>query len=568
MGLRGVKNLLVNTMAHNSLRSSTSSFRRKRTNTDDSRKEVFEAAKSGDSVLVNEVLKKLDNTERISVLGVAFQYIGDGCSLPVREKSPVTPLIVAVRNGNLDCVKVLLKYGAEIEGRGDFMHIFEDDSCPVPYNYKCCTPLFVAATCGNVEILRFLVENGANVNVTEDFGLTPLMAAVENQFLDSVTFLIDQGADVNLQDSSDLTVLHYATEVSIDPLSCLIVKQLINCGANINAVTNDDKLTPLMLACKNKNVSVVNCLLQNGANVALTSDNGWTALHFVVDEFNDSSEILRSLLNYGADVNARSIHNETPLMVASRSRDVETVTLLIEQGAYVDLQDEKDNTALHNAVSRKSEEIVGTLLNAGASNLCNSQGMTPLLLAYSEGWVAMVDKLIKKPEMTKEQRINALELLGASVLIEECILENADLHDLKGFKYIKHGMIERFADPSHPKQEMEPVEAYQNRRECQTLDELAEIEGDRDAIIMESLTIKERIMGRNYEDLIAVIRNVACYYEDHDLSSCIKLYRHAMKIAPKCNLSAVDYLSFRTSALFKRFENGDLSKEEDFLLCS
>ena len=210
--------------------------------------------------------------------------------------------------------------------------------------------------------------------------------------------------------------------------------------------------------------------------------------------------------------------------------------------------------------------MVGTLLNAGASNLCNSQGMTPLLLACSKGYVAMVENLIKQPEITKEQRINALELLGASVLIEECILENADLHDWKGFKYIKHGMIERFADPSHAlfKQEMEPVEAYQNRRECQTLDELAEIEGDRDAIIMENVFIKERIMGRNYEDLIAIIRKVAHYYEDDDLSSCIKLYRHAMKIAPKCNLSAVHDLSFRTSALFKRFENGDLSKEEYF----
>lgn len=116
----------------------------------------------------------------------------------------------------------------------------------------------------------------------------------------------------------------------------------------------------------------------------------------------------------------------------------------------------------------------------------------------------MVENLIKQPWITREQRINALELLGASALIEECILENADLHDWKGFKYIKHGMIERFADPSHPlfKQEMEPVEAYQNRKECRTLEELAEIEGDRDAIITESLVIRERIMGSNYEDLI------------------------------------------------------------------
>ena len=52
-------------------------------------------------------------------------------------------------------------------------------------------------------------------------------------------------------------------------------------------------------------------------------------------------------------------------------------------------------------------------------------------------------------------------------------------------------MIERFADPSQPllKQQMEPAEAYQNRKECQTLEELAQIEGDENAIIMESLVI-------------------------------------------------------------------------------
>ena len=99
---------------------------------------------------------------------------------------------------------------------------------------------------------------------------------------------------------------------------------------------------------------------------------------------------MRSLLNYGADVNARSIDNETTLMVASRSRDVQTVTLLLEQGAYVDLQDQKDNTALYKAVCSKSVKIVGTLLNAGASNyLCNSQGMTPLLLACSKGYLTI-----------------------------------------------------------------------------------------------------------------------------------------------------------------------------------
>ena len=85
--------------------------------------------------------------------------------------------------------------------------------------------------------------------------------------------------------------------------------------------------------------------------------------------------------------------------------------------------------------------------------------------------------LIQRPEITKEQKIEALELLGASI-ITKC-----DPGIEKGFEYIKNGMEERFANrpnPSQPllKQQMEPVNAYQNRKECQTLDALAQIEGD------------------------------------------------------------------------------------------
>ena len=82
--------------------------------------------------------------------------------------------------------------------------------------------------------------------------------------------------------------------------------------------------------------------------------------------------------------------------------------------------------------------------------------------------------LIQRPEITKEQKIEALELLGASI-ITKC-----DPGIERGFEYIKHGIEERFANPSQPllKKQMEPVKAYQNRKECQTLDALAQIEGD------------------------------------------------------------------------------------------
>ena len=128
-------------------------------------------------------------------------------------------------------------------------------------------------------------------------------------------------------------------------------------------------------------------------------------------------------------------------------------------------------------------------------------------------------------------------------------------------------MKERFADPFKTvlKRQMEPIEAYQNRKESQTLEELAEIESDENAMIMESLVVKERILGRNSENLLKSIRCAATYYEHHPFSpcKCIRLYRHAMKIARCCNQSATFDLNHITKLLESWLENG-LPKEEPY----
>ena len=562
--------------------------------------EVLKAVMSGNSALLNEILQSLNSTERVSVLA-AQDYTDKALEEKnvIRIPCKTTPLIVAVQTGNLECVKVLLNYKADTEEEGECLtygtcdHESRDQRSDCTFLYRCinCSrrrvftftgpPLFVASAYGHLDVLSYLFEQGANVNASSSTGCTifinkkphyflwtdtALIVALRNEHNDAFTFLIDKGADVNLQDHRGYTALHYAVESkNFDAVSCLVHN-----GADINLFTSS-KQTPLMLACQSRNMETINFLLNKGADVNLRNINGKSALHFACSDF------CYWLIQNLADVNVCDNDNYwTPLTQAFSNSDVKKVAMLIENGAKVDLQDVGGNTALHHAVlnshdSREyTSEICLALLTAKASiHLCNSQGWTPLLLASENCIKSAVEILIKHPEVTKEQRANALELLGSSL----CLKSGTFAHIEEGFGYIKLGMKERFADASHPllKQQVEPAEAYQNRKESQTLEELAEIEGDKDSIIMESLVIRERIFGANNKELLKPIEHVAEHFYSKDPGHfkrlSIPLYRYATKIAQGCIEelfeSAVSCLWHLTDVLYecKQYSDRELLLE-------
>ena len=83
---------------------------------------VYQAARDGSSNLT-DILKRLKNGQRKTALETKTK---DGSHF-------VTPLIIAAHNDHLNSVKILLKYGAEIETRGTLK--IEDEVI------EGCTPL-------------------------------------------------------------------------------------------------------------------------------------------------------------------------------------------------------------------------------------------------------------------------------------------------------------------------------------------------------------------------------------------------------------------------------------------
>ena len=570
-------------------------------------KEVFEAAASGDAVLLDEVLRQMNISERTSALeGKKNHLTKRGWTI-----YKCTPLIVATVNGNLDCVKVLLKYKGDIESRNDgcgsyhsytplliaaFNGYFDVLSCLVENGAdvnKCrddinCTPLMIASRNGNVnnvaclirhgadidlqdrngrtafhyaaendrdscEVLSCLLENGADVNKSADDDCTPLMIASRKGNVNNVACLIRHGADINLKHIyHGNTALHYAVENDRD--SCEALSCLVENGADVNEGTGKINCTPLMIASRKGNVNNVACLIRHGADIDLKDQHGKTALHYAVENYHGSCEVLSCLLENGADVNKGTDDNNcTLLMMASRKGQVNVVALLIKHGGNIDLQDKCGNTTLHHAVIGDSPDVVHNLLILGASQLCNNDWLTPLLLASNECKVLIVEDLIKRPECTKKQRIDALELLGASVAVSA--------HPEGAFQHMKRGMKERFQDPSNPlpKQLMELDEAYQNRKESETCEELSLIEGDTHAVRMEGFVMRERILGPDNRALIDPMyffaRKLELSTSKTEYNSCIRLHRRLIEIAQCCNEDAFTMIkNFRSliHVLFKR----------------
>ena len=93
---------------------------------------------------------------------------------------------------------------------------------------------------------------------------------------------------------------------------------------------------------------------------------------------------------------------------------------------------------------------------------------------------------------------------------------------------------------THPvpssKKEMEILDAYQNRKESNTPDELSLLEDDNHAIRMKGLLIRDRILGNDNAEIIFPIGYCGAVYADcgsYDL--CIGLWPHTMQIAKRCN---------------------------------
>ncbi|KAK3091926.1 hypothetical protein FSP39_023766 [Pinctada imbricata] len=192
-------------------------------------------------------------------LGLVEYFITE-CDADLEEKCPYTvvednnsthevpPIWVAAITGQLELAKILLKYGADVNGMSDSNSTALRASC-----YKC-----------NLEMVEYLISEGANVNIPNRYGCSCLMNAVESTEI--VKYLVEHGADINARENGklQLTAVHYAIHNNnMDAL-----KLIVEAGADLTIRDKDGNI-PLISAALFSQDNMVNFLReQDGTSMA------------------------------------------------------------------------------------------------------------------------------------------------------------------------------------------------------------------------------------------------------------------------------------------------------------
>lgn len=312
-------------------------------------------------------------------------------ALPTGE----TPLMAAARSGNADIVKALAS-AADVNAR-------EHTSGQ--------TALMWAAAEVHPDVVRVLIENQADIHLRTAGGFTALLFAARGGDVESARLLLAAGADVNESAPDGSSALLVATASAQEAVALLLVEK----GADPN-LADSIGYTPLHavvwkasakagLVRPNGTSTLVKALLAHGANpnVQITQDppplpgnyvyqaglTGATPL-WLAAKAADAS-VMRALVAGGADLRLGNKAGTTPLMVAAglgraqgpggqpERRLLDAVKAAVELGADLDAVNDAGQTAMHGAAAQGFDSIIQFLADRGAKvNVKDTLGQTPL----------------------------------------------------------------------------------------------------------------------------------------------------------------------------------------------
>lgn len=241
----------------------------------------------------------------------------------------ITALHEACENCQPECTRLLLLHGANANA------VSEDGLMPL---HLCTVP-------ESLECAKYLLQYGAAINgrtLEEDD--TPLHTAARNGLTEHVEMYLRYGAHVDRPNDEGLTALNLAcSQPQERPLMdryFRVCQILIGVGADVHTM-DQDKRTPLHLACKNANPDIVELLLANGAYVNDMDYGGEAPMHNILKVVcyklsNQPERVVRALLNHGS---IRVWPGALPMVMKHCAESPRTIEVLLNAYSHLKVND-------------------------------------------------------------------------------------------------------------------------------------------------------------------------------------------------------------------------------------
>lgn len=286
---------------------------------------------------------------------------------PQGPKALLDSVLSAVQRGDVDTLREL---------KQAFLSIDENVR-------KCMDPsgntIAHLALGKDVSTLRFVAEElKADINAVNLLGRTPLHEAVRSNFLSCCEYLLENKARDDVSSTTLSTPFH--TAASCGSVECL--ELLLKFSEDPKMKVNE--------ADKNKCTALHKCAYDGDVRVSQ-----W-------------------LLQHGAIVDAKDVHDTTPLLVAVKMGREDIVDLLLKHNADPNQKDSHGNRAVHYCASRCLPKILKRLVKAGAQvTVQNDEFNNPLHLAAinqradSNEWENLVVDLVRYGCDLKQENASA-----------------------------------------------------------------------------------------------------------------------------------------------------------------
>ena len=358
---------------------------------------------------------------RTGIVEAADLLIKAGAKVDSRDKfGGQTPLMWATARRHPKMMQFLISKGADVNARGtarDYQRHVQAEGRPKNLDSGGFTSLLYAARENCLECVKVLLAAGADIDLPDPDGVSPLLLSIMNANWDVAKHLILSGADVNQWDifgeAPLFTVLGNrnqagggkggAYEPPNETTGTQIVHMLLERGANpnmqlffrpanLNGVMNTRGSTPLIRAVASADMEMIKLLLEHKADATLSlADQQTTIIAAIAGRAseNQAIEIVKMMKDAGVDINTVAQINHR--------------------------YDSRGGTALHYAVRKRWKEMIKLLASYGINmNARDQDGLTALDYTQGRGYMAFMalQTPVYRDEAALLRELGATEMLS------------------------------------------------------------------------------------------------------------------------------------------------------------